>query len=363
MQWPANVSETDFQVNLRVQPVDLPAFTQFCEKFSHECQGLLAVGPIIDLNFDDISLLKPIRFTLPILVQAKKTASPPKTVVFEANVPQQTTNSTSQPSQQEIIFQQQQSIFKSMLGEGKSRINYERFFIIRFLNRISFSLSSIDSGNERLILLYSNQNDNTWHIDTNVRLTDSKTRDIITLDMQYLYGRMIIARCDKQLISIKQLQTTISLLEEKLNQRSVSLILRHRLSNPNEVCVVCCSNQRTDTIDDELRQENYTNDDEQSKEVILQEGQLLELRFRGNVLPIDNQQQSLPFAFNTYFPFYFEANVSETDKYSQHFSPYFYGFVQIFSKQKVLRTITKELDKKKQQSEIVSIIVILINED
>jgi hypothetical protein len=165
---------------------------------------------------------------------------------------------------------------------------------------------------------------------------------------------MIIARCDKQLLSNKQLPTTISLLEKSLSQRSVSLILRRRLTNPHEICFVCCSTQRTDTVDNDLEQENFTNDNEQSKELILQEGQLLELRFRGNVLPDEDHQKSYPFAFNTYFPYYFQTNVSEIDKYSQHFSSYFYGFVQIFSKQKVLRTITKEIDKKKQQTEIVS---------
>jgi len=159
---------------------------------------------------------------------------------------------------------------------------------------------------------------------------------------------MIIARCDKQLMSLKQLQITINLLEETLNQRSAMLILRRRLLNPNEICLVCCSSQRTDTVDNEIRQENYTNDNEQIKEIILQEGQLLELRFRGNVLPINNNQQSIPFAFNTYFPFYFETNIIEIDKYSQHLSSYFYGFIQIFSKQKILRNI---IDKKKQQLE------------
>ncbi len=213
-----------------------------------------------------------------------------------------------------------------------------------------------DSNNERLVLLYSGFNENTWHIDGDIQLIDSKTHDIITTDIQNLHTRMIVARCDKQLMSLKQLQTTISLLEQTLNQRSAMLILRRRLLNPNEICLVCCSSQRTDAVDNEIQQENYTKDNEQIKEIILQEGQLLELRFRGNVLPINNNQQSIPFAFNTYFPFYFETNVKEIDKYSQHLSSYFYGFIQVFSKQKVLRNVNKEIDKKKQQSELVSIL-------
>ena len=227
--------------------------------------------------------------------------------------------------------------------------------------RCSLSLSSkisrlfSDSTNERLVLLYSGSSENVWHIDQDVHLLDSKGHDVITTNIQALHTRMIVARCDKQLMSLKQLQTTITLLEQTLNQRSAMFILRRRLSNPHEICLVCCSSQRTETVDNEIQQENYSNEHEQIKEIVVQEGQLLELRFRGNVLPSENQQpQSIPFAFNTYFPFYFETNIMEMDKYSQHLSSYFYGFIQIFAKQKVLRNVIKELDKKKQSTDVVS---------
>jgi vacuolar-type H+-ATPase subunit D/Vma8 len=220
------------------------------------------------------------------------------------------------------------------------------------LNKIFFLK---DLSNERLVLLYSGFNEKTWHIDTDIRLIDSNIHDIITTDIQYLHSRMIVVRYDKQLMSLRQLQATISLFEQKLNQRSATLILRHRSLNSNEICLVCCSSQHKETISNEIQEENYSSNNEQIKEIILQEGQLLELRFRGNVLPIDNAQQSIPFAFNTYFPFYFETTISEIDKYAQHLSSYFYGYIQIFSKQKLSRNLMKEIEKKKQQIEIVSI--------
>ncbi|CAF3628071.1 unnamed protein product [Rotaria socialis] len=327
-QWPKNVSSNDFSIDICIQPVDLPTFIQFSHDFSHECQGLLAVGPIIELKFDDITLMKPIQFTLPILVQPKKKASSQKTGPAsndESSVPPPLAT-TSQVPQQQTVAQQQQSIFKSMIGE--------------------------DSSNERIVLLYSSSNENTWHIDTDIRLADSKTHDIITTDLQYLHCRMIVARYDKQIMAVKQLPTAISLFDQTLNQRCATLFLRRRLANPSEICLVCCSSQRTDSVENEIRQENYSTENEQIKEIVLQEGQLLELRFRGNVVPMDMDQKLIPFAFNTYFPFYFETNVSEIDRYSQHLSSYFYGFIQVFAKQK-LRNSIKDADRKKQQSDVV----------
>ncbi|CAF4436355.1 unnamed protein product, partial [Adineta steineri] len=125
---------------------------------------------------------------------------------------------------------------------------------------------------------------------------------------------------------------------------------------PNEICVTCCSSQRIDTIDNDIKKENYTNNDEQIKEIILQEGQLLELRFRGNVLPINIIQHStIPFAFNTNFPFFFETNISEIDKYCQHLSSCYYGYIQIYSKRKHYQNVLKDIDKKKQQIDTVNI--------
>lgn len=223
------------------------------------------------------------------------------------------------------------------------------------LQKLLFSVALKDVSNERLVLLYSGSNDNTWHIDADLHLIDSKTHDIITTDIQFLHMRMIVARCDKQIMSLKQLPMTISLLDQTLTQRSASVFLRRRISSPNEICIVCCSSQRTDSVENDMQQENYVGENEQYKEIILQEGQLLELRFRGNVLPTDNDRQIIQFAFNTYFPFYFETIVSEIDKYSQHLASYFYGFIQIFTKRKILRNSIKDVDKKKQQTDIVSI--------
>jgi hypothetical protein len=56
------------------------------------------------------------QLTLPILVQPKKKIVQPKPTTDDPNNLQTVT--TSQPSQQELINQQQLSIFKSMLGEG-----------------------------------------------------------------------------------------------------------------------------------------------------------------------------------------------------------------------------------------------------
>lgn len=120
LQWPKNVSDSDFNLHLRIQPVEMSVFNQFCHHYSHESQGLLAVGPIIDLNTEEISLLKPVQLTSPILVQAKKKLAAAKISVADPPVvPATPTGTTSQPSQQELILQQQQSIFRSMLGEGK----------------------------------------------------------------------------------------------------------------------------------------------------------------------------------------------------------------------------------------------------
>ncbi|CAF1289442.1 unnamed protein product, partial [Didymodactylos carnosus] len=282
IEWEQNIVQNDFRIDACIQPVDLPTFSEFRQRNPHDCDGLIAVGPIVELMFDDVELLKKIGVTLPMLIQMKKT---PKHQAPKPTQDQQLPPSSNDPvqmSSQDTLLQQQQQIFKSVLGD--------------------------DSETERLVLLYSGLNENTWHVDNGVRLIDSKTKDLITTHLSTLYGRLIVARVEKHLTN-KQLKSTISLLYKSLTQRSVTVLLRTKITAPNEVCLVCFPSSRIDTLDKELSQENYTNNDEQMKELVLQEGQLLELRFRGNVLPSSAQKQKqlkIPFAFNTNFPFYWE---------------------------------------------------------
>lgn len=329
MQWSEQLAKTSFSLSARLQPVDLPFFTQFCRDFTYECQGLLAVGPIIELHFEDTSLLKPMQFTFPMLVPPKNSTLAVKSSTNESNT-----------------SQQQQSLFQSILTEGQI---YEHSSTLFILHETCF----LDTKQEQLILLYMGLHDNTWHVDADAHLVDSKTHDTISTSIQSLHNRMLVVRYDPQLMSKKQLQTAISLLEQTLDQRSVFLVLRSHDQNPRGVCLVCCSGQCRETVENSLQQENYSTDLERPKEIILQEGQLLEIRFRGNVQPIAAQQRTATFAFNTHFPFYFETEIGEIDRYAQHLSSYFYGFLQIFSKPTVVRHVNKGLEKKRHFTDSV----------
>lgn len=105
MQWPEQIVQNSFSVGARLQPIDPILFNEFCREYFHDCQGLIAVGPIIELSFDEVILLKPIQFTVPILVPSKK-----KIVTTTVNNVQPDSNLSAQD--------QQRSIFESMLENG-----------------------------------------------------------------------------------------------------------------------------------------------------------------------------------------------------------------------------------------------------
>ena len=160
---------------------------------------------------------------------------------------------------------------------------------------------------------------------------------------------MIVVRYDRNLMSLKQLPLTISLLDQTLQTRAVTFLLRSRRTNPNEICFACFASERRELIDNDLQKENYATETEQSKEMLLQEGQMLEIRFRGNVRPTEISANAVPMAFNTHFPFFLETKVNVADRYAQHLSADYYGFLQIF---------TKQIEKKQTSSsaaELVSV--------
>ena len=165
---------------------------------------------------------------------------------------------------------------------------------------------------------------------------------------------MIVVRYDRNLMSLKQLPGTISLLDQMLQTRPVTFLIRVRQGNPNEICFTCFASERREMIENDLQKENYSTDAEQTKEMLLQEGQLLEVRFRGNVRPTEIQQEIFPMAFNTHFPFFLETKVNVVDRYAQHLSNDYYGFLQIF---------TKQIEKRQMSTDLVNVASPLLNAD
>lgn len=228
------------------------------------------------------------------------------------------------------------------------------FYFIKF-----FCFHPLESNTEQLVLLYAGFHDQTWYIDKDISLKQSKTHDTITTQMQSLHNRMIVARYDRQQMSIKQLQEAISLLDQTINHRSMIVILRQRLQNPSDLCLICCSTQNRTEIEQDLQQENYSSDSEQIKQVSVQEGQLLEICFRSNIQPVNVQQRSVPFVFNTNFPFFFETKLETIDRYAQNLSPNFYGFLQICLRSNSSERVNnKDVEKKKTITDQVSLITV-----
>lgn len=118
IQWNENVVQKTLPMDARLHPVDLNVFTQFCRDFSNECQGLIAVGPIIELRYEDVPLLKPIHLTCPILVPPKR------------NIPTIKTNSTETSTNPTP-----DAIFRSMLAESPTKF----FFFSQLLPFFFFS--------------------------------------------------------------------------------------------------------------------------------------------------------------------------------------------------------------------------------
>ena len=119
-------------------------------------------------------------------------------------------------------------------------------------------------------------------------------------------------------------------MENAVLHRSVKLILRQRGNDPNDVLISCVPSRKVDKALKYLTDEGYDDGPPPSKDIILKEGQILQVHFRGNVKCMSSDT-SPRMVFNTYIKSRATFAVEEIDKFAQKSFDCYRGFAQIYT--------------------------------
>lgn len=126
-------------------------------------------------------------------------------------------------------------------------------------------------------------------------------------------------------------------VERAIHHRTMQVVLRQRSDDPNEVVIVCCPASRTDKTIKILGEEGFDEGPPPSKDIIVKEGQILDIMFRGNIRCDDAEKISI--VFNTFIRGRTEFNVEEIDKFAQKSFSFYRGFAQVFTTVHVQRPV------------------------
>jgi len=140
--------------------------------------------------------------------------------------------------------------------------------------------------------------------------------------------------------TVPRIEAIAGLLEVSLLHRTVNFFLRQQNSDPNDILVSCSNTGKTDRELRKLCAEGYEEGPAPSRDIILKEGQIIEIRFRGNVNCVSGSFSDLKLIYNTHIRSKLDFKVEEVDRFAQKGFDCYRGFAQVFTKGLVQRQLT-----------------------
>ncbi|XP_013408435.1 uncharacterized protein LOC106172334 [Lingula anatina] len=327
-------------IQCQVQPVDSASVADIKLRFKH-CRGLLTSSAIINMKWDSEAFGKQIIMTLPCPpnpVKARKAAAikaekeakmkqPERKVavnIFDAapkkepekkkpekKPTQQTQAQAEAPPDEETDFKRQEPTRWYMGQYG----------------------GSDDDENDNLFLLYSNEK-GKWHAVPDLHFSQIRL-DLLEFELREPLTRFMVLRT-RTTIGPNEAVHMAASIESYVESRLTQIILKQKTDDPNEIIVSCVPAKESDKALQKLNEEGYEEGPGASSDIIINEGDVLEVRFRGNIKSEENKR--LRVVFNSHLKSTVNFYACELDQYLQKSFPVFKGFAQIYKRVMVLRT-------------------------
>ena len=123
------------------------------------------------------------------------------------------------------------------------------------------------------------------------------------------------------------LERVAAIIEEVSMQKTVRFVLRQHEDDESDVKLYCVSSSGLSAAVKALEEEGFTKGPNVSEEVMLKEGREMVLRFKGNVVEVNNAELKKKFLF--YKKMRWSFKVKEVDKFAQHSFDQFKGKVLV----------------------------------
>ncbi|XP_050392130.1 uncharacterized protein LOC126810860 [Patella vulgata] len=299
-------------ITTEIQPVDTNTVSELRHKTPEECGSLMASTPIIKVKWTSTRKLpKPVSLTLPCPPNPSRVKRP----------------STAITRDKMIKVDMRPQTARSLSGYVKKED---------------------DSKHDEELHLVCKDENGLWVKVQDVALVQAKNKDLVSFDMTQPMDRFVVLRTKLELADY-QVEKMATRLEKVLLQRNIQVFLRQRGEDLNDILVSCASTNKVERVLRRLAEDGFDEGPSVSKEISVKEGQVLEIRFRGNLGP-DTKELRTTFPFNSHIPCRTEFRVEELDKFAQRSFNSYRGFCQVFTEGLVPKFIQDSDDRENSKS-------------
>lgn len=207
------------------------------------------------------------------------------------------------------------------------------------------------------VTLLTKDKESRWTVMSDISIAQSKNKDIATFEMQTVPPTFMVLRTKPDLAEDTVVKMANS-LDNFLKHRVVQLLLRQRSEEPREVIMLGTSVQRSERYQRNLTEEGFDAGPPPSPELVVREGQTMEIRFRGNIKDEEDMTETLQMVFNSHIRTRMEFVVTEIDRFAQKGIDCYRGFAQVYTRGLVAVEVPVdgEKDKKNPKQALVKTI-------
>ncbi|CAH1799957.1 unnamed protein product [Owenia fusiformis] len=309
-------------IQFEVQPVDLAAVSDLKMRQVELCGSLLASSPILKLWPPKRKC--PMTFTLPVPPNPMLRAKRPGTAVEKK--------------------------------ENKSSVNRPKS-AFPLKNKDADDTASLQEDN--LHLLYRNAETDAWEAVSNVVIAQGKNKDTATFEVDTPLERFVVLRTQVD-TPVPKVEKMAKALDEALCHRVVQVVLQQNNDDPGDICMNCVNLNKVDKTLKQMSEAGYEEGPSPSDDIILKEGQIITLSFRGNICrnteyeddfeDEDTQTGDLKFCFNSHLKSKLEFYVTELDKFAQKGINCYRGFAQFNTRGLIPREVAQTEDDRGNRS-------------
>ncbi|GAB1600305.1 uncharacterized protein LOC115227399 [Argonauta hians] len=321
-------------VLLTAQPVDSTSISEL-RSHKNSFKGLLSSSPIITTQWESNEFLKPILVTLPcppnpakvkriaaIKAQREERIKNPKMAMLEeAERERERKKKSRERSSKQTMARSRTGTSltddDSVTSHTEGIRPNQRWYMGRYAN-------NDDDENDQLFFVACTGN-KTWTVG-DVTVTQLKL-DQLQLMLYQPYRKFLVLRTRttvNETLAVKM----AAKLENYISQRLVQVILRRSVLNDLQYSLHVVPLQKCTSIFNKLKESEFTNSPPSFPVISVEEGQLIEIKFRGNLKNTTPQRNS--FIYNSNLNTSIDFSVLEIDKYLQKNFPVFRGYVRLF---------------------------------
>lgn len=341
---PRNGIDGKDHVIMEVQPVDTTTVSDLRVR-SPTCKGLLTSSPIIHMAWESTDFNKPVTVTVPCPpnpAKAKKIAAMRKAKEEKMRNPPRP--QVILPHEQEALEKEKQKSKLQKMQEELLQAEKEKDEPKQTKWYMGEYANNEDDETDHLFLV-SGQGHDKWTPVQDVQVMQVKL-DLLQFDL------------DKPLEKFMVLRTRTNVPEDNigpiacevshfLSQKFVQVILKQKSDDPYDTVLSVIPAAKTEKTLKKLSEEGYDDGPDPSQVLSINEGDIIEVSFRGNVTKRDTEQ--IQFVYNSNLESETDFYACEVDKYLQKNFPVYRGVVEVYRKYEVISK--KKLRRKEQAFE------------